>query len=131
MIEDRNEEIAKLKENIAEQNKKLMEHANEMKIKEMQYSAVLSQQEKKFQISILDKKNEIQSLKRASETLESKYKVAIREVDEKDKFIANYLIGRVKEVSEQDSIKNILSKYEIAFPTNNIMESLLAENKQI
>lgn len=42
----------------------------------------------------------------------------------------NYLVGRSKD-TEKDEIKGILQQYQITFPTNRVMEDLLAEQRQI
>lgn len=86
---------------------------------------MLKQQEKKTEIQVLDKSNEIQSLKRSLETLESKFKIVMKEVEEKDGFISTFLVGRAKESSDQDYIRGILAQYQIAFPTCRVMDTLL------
>jgi hypothetical protein len=49
-----------------------------------------------------DKSNELQTTRRALETLELKYRTTVGEIREKDGFIMNYVVGRGKEAHKDD-----------------------------
>lgn len=57
--------------------------------------------------------------------------MAIKDNKAKDKFIQQYLVGRAEPGEEKEYIQNILSKYQITFPTNKLTEKLLEEQKEI
>lgn len=57
--------------------------------------------------------------------MEAKLQVAVRESKTKDQFIQQYLVGRVKSEEEKEHVKNVLNKYVIDFPTNNLKDKLL------
>jgi hypothetical protein len=61
----------------------------------------LKNNEKKFEITLLNKENEIKTLKQTFTTIEGKLQAAIREVKTKDEFIKNYLVGRTHSENEK------------------------------
>lgn len=77
-----------------------------------------------------DKANELQTARRALETLELKYRTAVGEIREKDGFIMNYVVGRGKENQKED-IMSLVEQYRITFPENRTMEDLLKEQREI
>lgn len=65
------------------------------------------------EIELLNKENEIKTLKHALETIESKLQAAIRDNRSKDDFLQKHLVGRIKAGEEQEYVKSMLKKYEI------------------
>lgn len=57
--------------------------------------------------------------------MENKLKTAILDNKQKDDFIQTHLVGRMKFGEEQEYVQNILSKYQIDFPVNSLLEKLL------
>lgn len=70
-------------------------------------------------------------MKHAMETLASKLQAAVQDNKAKDDFLQQHLVGRAKSGEEQAYVREMMSKYQIQFPINNLMEKLLEEQKLI
>ena len=79
-IEEKADEIQHLKDTIEQERKNYDTLKNELTIQEMKASTELRGKEQKYLIQLSDKSNELHTSKRALETLDLKYRVAIKEI---------------------------------------------------
>ena len=97
----------------------------------MKKSTELRSMEQRSSIQLSDAENEFLTAKRTIEMLEGRNRVLVKEIQEKDQFIINYLVGRTTGASQQQDVKAVLKQYQLTFPGERSVEELLGEQREL